>query len=507
MPREWVDHRTEADSSSLYLRTLSPQQAIARLRFLADEAQNLDEAAAFAKKAIKHCPPDQMLIICVAEIFEQNNDRLNAGATLLDGVKLFRSKLLFDACAEHFYREEDFEKFLPFAMESLRLKPWQYSLLKKVAKAHTALGQLKEAAFFYNVVHLVRATRLRRSDSTGANGKITKESHDETNQAFENTLSIVEAQNPLLADRKQRGDPRDRYVQSESDFDLLSYSTRNIGDDIQSLAALGNIGRVHDFVDRDNLNGSQSTNKIILNGWFAHQTKASRDADALKFSWPPSSSLQPLFVSFHLADKAAPFLLTAKGIRYLKKHQPIGCRDHATQALLEKCGIKTEFTGCLTLTLDERKTVPRDGYVAISDMPKNLSRSVKEYFEKSQDVPAYEISHALSDEVSCPVKRLRLAEDYLNFYAGARFVLTTRLHAALPCIAMGVPVLLATPARDDRRFGGLLQCINTLELELIERDLTCLIEYMDEVRKDHLHIKSALQQKISDFAKPDFSSR
>ena len=48
-------------------------------------------------------------------------------------------------------------------------------------------------------------------------------------------------------------------------------------------------------------------------------------------------------------------MLTEKGIAYLKKHAPIGCRDKFTVQILNEKGIDAYFTGCLTLTLDNYK--------------------------------------------------------------------------------------------------------------------------------------------------------
>src|SRR5690606_35429742 len=58
---------------------------------------------------------------------------------------------------------------------------------------------------------------------------------------------------------------------------------------------------------------------------------------------------------FHMNNTAAPFMLSEKGIAYLKKHEPIGCRDQFTADTLKAKGIDAYFSGCLTLTLDTYK--------------------------------------------------------------------------------------------------------------------------------------------------------
>ena len=102
-------------------------------------------------------------------------------------------------------------------------------------------------------------------------------------------------------------------------FTYEGYKNTNIGDYIQSLAAKQfwdstNIQYYH----RDKLNQySGASAKVIMNGWFTHQPQ----------NWPASANISALFVAFHLNTSAYEKLLSDKSIEYLKKHEPIGCRD------------------------------------------------------------------------------------------------------------------------------------------------------------------------------------
>ena len=105
-------------------------------------------------------------------------------------------------------------------------------------------------------------------------------------------------------------------------YGLLKYDENkrffNVGDNIQSLAAKQYLPQVDAFINREKMadyNGPAT--KIILNGWFTHNIH----------NWVPNENIIPLFVSFHINNTAAPFMLSEKGIAYLKKHEPIGCRD------------------------------------------------------------------------------------------------------------------------------------------------------------------------------------
>src|SRR5690606_2510636 len=133
-------------------------------------------------------------------------------------------------------------------------------------------------------------------------------------------------------------------------YGLLKYDENkqffNVGDNIQSLAAKQFLPKVDTYLNRECLADYQGDQvKLIMNGWFTHNIH----------HWVPSEAIDPLFVSFHMNNTAAPFMLSDKGIAYLKKHQPIGCRDQFTVNILKEKGIEAYFTGCLTLTLDSYK--------------------------------------------------------------------------------------------------------------------------------------------------------
>lgn len=121
----------------------------------------------------------------------------------------------------------------------------------------------------------------------------------------------------------------------------------NVGDYVQSIAAKSFVGDgTHSQIiyhSRDELReytGHEA--KIIMNGWFTYKPD----------NFPPSSSLQPLFVSFHLNSSFIGDLLSRGDvIDYLKGHEPIGCRDTKTVELLQARGINAFYYGCLTLTV------------------------------------------------------------------------------------------------------------------------------------------------------------
>ncbi len=241
-------------------------------------------------------------------------------------------------------------------------------------------------------------------------------------------------------------------------FALLTYRTRNIGDDIQSVAARQYLPRVDGLVDREHLNGfaAAAPAKIILNGWFAHRPE----------NWPPAPGLRPLFVSFHLSDEVLPLnvrglsaarhLLQGEPLAYLRAHAPIGCRDEVTVARLHAAGVPAYFSGCLTLTLqDPCPGAPREDIVCCVD----VSPAVRQHVAAQTDARLVTLSHAIDHEAPAAVRFAR-AEAALATYARAQLVVTSRLHCALPCLAFGTPVLFVDAVKDRYRISGLLNLLN-----------------------------------------------
>lgn len=262
---------------------------------------------------------------------------------------------------------------------------------------------------------------------------------------------------------------------------LLSYqnpfnpkASRNIGDYIQSLAALNiyykyicqqNPDYNDDFetflkqmvknqvpnykfvwIRRDRMNHSKnqynSDQKIVLimNAWWMHPYNS---ADEIDFKIP--DYIIPIFVSFHIANKK---LLEPSYIDELKKYQPIGCRDQSTTKKLLKSGVDAYFSGCLTTTIDFLKwklpVKPKDQKVFCVDtkLQNHIHIKIKHEPEEYRNIP--------------PNQGLLEAYKYLKNYANCKRIYTSRLHGYLPCLAMGVPVEFISPAgsKNSKTWGS-----------------------------------------------------
>lgn len=267
---------------------------------------------------------------------------------------------------------------------------------------------------------------------------------------------------------------------------------KNVGDYIQSVAQEQFLDKIDCYVERETLNEFHSGERtnVIMNGWFTRNPQ----------TFPPSSDINPLFVSFHLVPKIAEQVLRDDTIPYFKKYQPIGARDKSTMEILKTHGIDSYFSGCLTLTLGNTYKKERTGGVIFVDpyypiagmkltlynpigyirslwyLIKNFKKSLKlspkfavesrtifrslsitferiysaanfyEYYKKSFTddliLNAEYITHNVSTSSYYHNDEwMALARNLIQKYADASLVVTSRIHCGLPCLGVETPCI------------------------------------------------------------------
>lgn len=225
--------------------------------------------------------------------------------------------------------------------------------------------------------------------------------------------------------------------------------TVNVGDNIQSLAVRRMLNRldIQDSqivgVDRDSLRDYDGEPvKLIMNGCFHDEC------------FPLPAQIEPVFFGFNAETES----VITRNKALFQKHQPIGCRDNATKRLFDKHRIAAFVTGCATLTLAKREAPAAGSKPVIAfgagsgvlqqnlleNIPKPILEQARLVYQR-EPVPQV----PLGDDA---VKKMdALAQSYLDVYRNqASIVVTPLLHVASPCLAMGIPVVLARRDRDDR---------------------------------------------------------
>ena len=279
-------------------------------------------------------------------------------------------------------------------------------------------------------------------------------------------------------------------------FGLLSYSTDNLGDDIQSLAALQFLPNIDFFVERDRISSFKNEQKLnlIMNGWFMGRK-----------SWPPSNCINPCFTSFHLSTYAYPeygqdpssWLLNDESVEYFRHFQPIGCRDLRTAELLDERGISCYFSGCLTLTFSAQNYSGERREILLVDVNANIASLFNSIPAKLRKNVA-----AISHDTGVgyvPELRLNLSAQLLGRYSRAHLVVTSRLHCLLPCLALGTPVLFIQPKIDLLRFTGYEGFYHLCEIENGEAKHLIPWEQPEPNPSKHIAAQKILKSEVQRF--------
>lgn len=189
----------------------------------------------------------------------------------------------------------------------------------------------------------------------------------------------------------------------------------NIGDAIQTLAVIEFFKQKNikhsGFVDRNNL-----IDGMFVNGWHRY----------------PHEELpnNAIFCSIHTDQDH---------LAKVSKKCVIGCRDSWTHDIASQMGFRSIVTGCITINFQLSTSEKRDGTLYVDSVHR----------DKNQHTQLIESSTPWNEQ-------LNMAQRRLDLLASAALVHTTRLHVLIPCIAMGIPVVLdylPTSKFNEERFS------------------------------------------------------
>jgi len=208
---------------------------------------------------------------------------------------------------------------------------------------------------------------------------------------------------------------------------------------------------------------------LLAFGWHMHPMYD------LRYDFPYHRNVRPLFLSFHVNRLD---MLSDEALAYLRAHGPVGCRDWTTVELLLTAGVDAFFTGCFTTTADalfppRSEVFAGSATVATIDLPISEAGEVgagAQYFSHQSDAYRH---MSLTDGVRAA---LAVLDGYQRDIAR---VITRRLHAYLPLIALGIPVDFRPVRPGDVRFPGLTGLApGSAELADLQHGLRSLVAAM-----------------------------
>ena len=195
--------------------------------------------------------------------------------------------------------------------------------------------------------------------------------------------------------------------------------------------------RTVDRTDISSYRGEQT--RLVLQGCFLHMKGAP--------VFPVSTDIDPCFFGFHCLSA-----LDRRGLASLTDDLLIGCRDEPTFRRMQKLGKRAFLSGCLSLTLDRRPAAPENGKVFLVDAPREIENHLPPHLRERVEYvsQSFRLERAWDDRETHERLRKKAEETLAKYRDEASLVVTSRLHAASPCTAMGIPVILARNYFDER---------------------------------------------------------
>jgi len=261
------------------------------------------------------------------------------------------------------------------------------------------------------------------------------------------------------------------------------YYSTNIGDNMQSLAVrqlyerLG-IGEEEIVsINRDEMTSYSGGHAVlIMNGCFYER------------SFPLPDNITPVFVGFQTHKEAV-----EKHASYFKCFEPIGCRDKATECLFREQGIQAYTTGCLTMTFrkEAEPSTKRKVVFVYGSGSGGLPTEIFKYIpDDLQNRVEFVFQRLIQQKFPLSEEGMLFAEAYSNsllqkYTQEAALVVTPLHHAAAPCMALGIPVIICrkafnsrftfleefTPIYTPEKFDQISWTPDTVDLTEFKRDL------------------------------------
>lgn len=137
-----------------------------------------------------------------------------------------------------------------------------------------------------------------------------------------------------------------------------------------------------------------------------------------------------------------PAMISDEQVNYLKRHEPIGCRDERTMNFLRGKGVNAYLYGCIVATLPKSEVpIEQRNVVYFIDVPSSIVTYIPSNIYskiKFVDHEKYEYT-SFSQFEELKIEARELIEEYRN---NAKLIVTSRFHAAVLGLALGIPTIV-----------------------------------------------------------------
>ena len=168
-----------------------------------------------------------------------------------------------------------------------------------------------------------------------------------------------------------------------------------------------------------------------------------------------SKNIIPVFLGLSLSNmkeklNIEKFFSIKENRDFFVKYGPVGCRDEYTYRIFKKNDIPAYLNGCLTATIPHRKKRPVLGKVFFADTPERLLQYIPENLFDNCEFVSQQAQFTALELIDYEKIFQYVKERYRRYEEEASLVVTSRLHVAVPCTAMGIPVIFAKDYIDTR---------------------------------------------------------
>ena len=261
------------------------------------------------------------------------------------------------------------------------------------------------------------------------------------------------------------------------------FCATNVGNEMQSLASIQYLPEISSWVDHTQMANHSarpphSATLVIPNAWWgpAHPTFP-------RWSLPISPSIHPVLVSIHVNNWQNVMVPPGPAtLVKLQQYGTVGARDTRTFHSLERKNVSSFFSGCLTLTLNPKLREAQPSQVLLVDTLNNEAVKTNLLPNSSK---AFVVSYSHNLEAPFPLRfhhSFQYAYGSLLQIAAAKLVITSRIHVALPAVALGTPVIFVVSTKDPHNSGlpgggggrteGLTDLFHVAQLNLTDKSWT-----------------------------------
>lgn len=221
-------------------------------------------------------------------------------------------------------------------------------------------------------------------------------------------------------------------------------NTHNLGDDIWAYAQSKLLPNIDYLIDNTTAYAFESDNHekvATIIGAFVEPYN-------FEYSFLWSSDILPFFCGAYFRPTMFELFEKKSMFEFMKAYEPIGCRSTITANMLKSKGIEAYFSGCISLTLPNMGYEKED-YICLVDVSEEMEKKI---LDQNSNLRIIRTTHNIANidghSKLTIYERFQLVEKQLEIYSKAKCVITSRLHAALPCLALDTPTLLVLPNTD-----------------------------------------------------------